>query len=745
MLHERGPFFDGPVRAVGTSAEGFLVRETGLDLNYVAWPLAAAAAFSLLGRIASWLKADGARSWLLGRMGFREAAARPAPGWVGPVLQTVESLSGSLVWLVLCLGALLAVPKIPTTISHLPLGLELERVRPYLGVFEDLAPWALLVLGSITLIRLAAASFPVVLSVAPVPYLRLSALGVSYIVLAKGGVLDTAFNAHSPQLLLAVAAALGLSYFSTVLRTVPDQELGANVLRVNPTRIADGAELGAVLVAAIAGAVFTWGLLNSLPVLSAALLDHWTTYYFGETTLFHFGQLFDSRFLLAVPVLALGVTAGLPKSPRFQAAANYRPLATAVGLSIAGCVFWIVGARFASLGHGYLLIGATAAAGLFSAALSQLAHYATSAPSKPVADLARWMSGSAARGFLLGASIAVYGLVARPVFYEMLRFAPIFEWLVIITVAAVSLSRITNRAKDAAEATEVPPVASTDWGRHGQTIEELPDSRFEEMLDLHRKFGSSGEWRPIWTYLLELMYLNGVSPDEVPVVFEPMRRGFASSGGRRQWYDKLLQLSRRREAALSETLRRAETALSRAPATLGAIDGPTLLAVGERFVTEGEEPDQIAAFLAAAYWQQGVSLSQAVELWFPIMIHEEAAVLWFHLPRTRAGVRLRNEERRRRIVDGAIAHLFGEGDHLHLPVAISAGDALLYSKPAGGGPDAVAGPLRRGQAVEILEEGQPSHRVRTTDAVVGYVTADELVRQPLLPKDCSGEGKHERA
>lgn len=736
MLHERGPFFDGPGRAVGISPDGLLVRETGLNLNYVSWPLAGAAMLSLLGRAASWLRAEGTRSWLLGRIGLREAAARPAPGWVDPVLQTVGRLSGSLAWLVLCLGALLAVPKIPTTISHLPLDLDLEGVRPYLGIFADLAPWAFLVLASITLLRLAAAAVPSIGAIVPVPYIRLSALGVSYIVLAEHGVLDTAFNAHSLQLLAAVAAALGLSYSSTVLRRIVSQGAGADSSKVNPAWIAGGAELGAVVLAAFAGAVFTWGLLNSLPVLSAALLDHWSTYYFGEASLFHFGQLFDSRFLLAVPVMALGLTAGLPKSPKFQRVASYRPLAVAVGLSVSGCVCWIAGARFAPLGHGYLLIGATAAAGLFSAALSQLAHYATSAPSKLMADLARWMSGSAARGFLLGASIAVYGLVVRPVFYEMLRFAPVFEWLVIITVATVSLNRITNRAKVVAEATPVQPTAWTEWGRHGQTIEELPDLRFEEMLDIHRKFGSSGEWRPIWTYLLELMYLNGVSPDEVPVVFEPMRRGFASSTRRRRWYDKLLPLNRRREAALSETLRRVEVALSRAPAAPGAIDEPTLRAVGERFVAEGEEPDHLAAVLASAYWQHGGSLTQAVELWFPLMIHQEAALRWFHLPRARAGVRLRNEERRRRIVDGAIAHLLEQGDHRCLPVAISAEDVLLYSKRTGEGPGAVRGTLRRGQGVEVLEEGQSSLRVRTTDAVEGYMLADELVRQPLLPRDC---------
>ena len=171
----------------------------------------------------------------------------------------------------------------------------------------------------------------------------------------------------------------------------------------------------------------------------------------------------------------------------------------------------------------------------------------------------------------------------------------------------------------------------------------------------------------------------------------------------------------------------------------------SIRATSAGFVEENGEPDALAVSLAAAYWQSGAELDRAVELSFPIVTLLDERPRWYHPPWTRPELRRRNRKRRQAMVEGVIEHLFHDGSHERLPVAIPSKTAMTSAKARGNGSAKASGHLPPGLAVEILRENEGVYLVRTSAQARVYVATDELVRQPLLPKDSdSREERHER-
>ena len=640
--------------------------------------------------------------------------------------------------LALLLGAILAAPSMFEAIFTAVGGTATGELRDYMEISRPLASWALLALAPFALAHLAALRFPTVGRIVRLPRLLLLTLGASYVILAGEGVLATAFAFDGSHILLAAIVAHGLAYLAGVVRRAAAETEtrlpGGSV----PTRaVAGGSDLAASAAAACAGAVLVWGTLAALPRLSATLLDDPSTEYFGRSSLDLFGHLFEGRHLLAGLIVVFVMSRWLPSAIKSASLPDYDPLARAVTLTLLGAAIWTVGAYMVPLGQGFLLLGAVIAAGLFSLALSQIARYARHAPSPLMSDIAKWLSDSTVRGFAVGASLACYALFLRPLFYGMLWFAPIFEWLVVLTISLVFLSRIRSRVGSGPETSE--PAAWTSWERHRQTVEDIPDARFETILGFQRRFIESGEWRLLWRYFLELMYRNEAPLQAIQAAFRPMRRCFVADSTRRFWQVGLPRSRELRETALSETLHGIKAALSSPPAPLKSVDEPQLVEAGEPFVREGGEPDSLAATLIAGYWQGGASLNQAIGLWFPLMTFVDSSARWFELPRARTRVRRRNRERRQEMVSGAVAHLFGREDQGCLRVAIPDRGTAVFSKPIDTRANPVRNALTRGCAVEIISEDRSGYMVRAPDDVEGYVAKRDLVRQPVLPGDNNGQ------
>ena len=377
---------------------GPLFRHTGLDLQYLVWPLVASAALGLLGIAVSRFSEEQ----ILGRFMSPIMLSETARDRLSASLPKVRRTLVDSAWFILLMGALLAIPRIPDTVSGYE-HIDADGLRAYLQVFGNLASWTAWFVIPFLAARAVAGSMPEVDRIIGFPTVRLASLGAAYVLLSRDGILSTAFGFDGSAILTMAVAAQGLFYLAAMLG-----RLGATSGQWRATSAVDSAAFAggtrsiAVLCMSLAGAGLIWSMLDALPSVNAVLLDYRGTSGLGETGAFYFSQLFDSSRLIAGLVLVLGVTIGAPGALRSADLERYVPLAGSIGYATAGCLIWLIGADLSTIGHAYPLIAAIAASGFFSLSLARLAGYVTTFPNSTLSGFAKWLSGSASRGFLPG-------------------------------------------------------------------------------------------------------------------------------------------------------------------------------------------------------------------------------------------------------------------------------------------------------------------------------------------------------
>ena len=390
----------------------------------------------------------------------------------------------------------------------------------------------------------------------------------------------------------------------------------------------------------------------------------------GGWTPFYFSQFFEARHMVAGLIMALGFARILPATKEDAAGTHYRPLLKAGAYALSGYTAWLVAAKLASLGHGYPLLGAAVAGGLFAAAAAMVVRSLAPGSGGVLTDTARWLSQSTFRAFFLGASLVLYGLLLRPLLYEALWFAPAYEWLVVLAFAFVPFNRLRKgvRAEIVAEAALTASWPS--WSRHCQVSEERRDARMTELVVLQQRFVNTGEWQQVWHYLVGLLLRNETPVESIPTVFAPMRRCYLESVTPRLRRRNKKVTGKHREAALADTMARAEATLSLPSAPLETVDEARLREVATPFLDQGGGPEQLAVTLTSSSWQRGADLGSAASRWFPLMTLVDdpvsgdgigAYLRWIFWRIFRKGTPRWDRERRQGIVDEAASHLFGEG------------------------------------------------------------------------------------
>ena len=185
---------------------------TGVDLGFLFLPLALWACLLLLSRFF----APEGPAWDPARTGKR---------WVFSALPFAQRLLSDMAWFALVLGLLAAVPTMTSAISNRPGGPELASFEPYVQVFGSMALWGSVVLAPVALARAIAETRPGFGALLPSPWSRLAFIGVSYVLLANGGVLNLAFGFQGFTYWLALAIALGLGYVALVIRNRLNERL----------------------------------------------------------------------------------------------------------------------------------------------------------------------------------------------------------------------------------------------------------------------------------------------------------------------------------------------------------------------------------------------------------------------------------------------------------------------------------------------------------------------------------------
>ena len=195
----------------------------GVDLGFLSLPLAVWVCLLLLSRFAM----------LASRTELDGLAWGPArgTGWrLSWALPFAQRLLSDLAWFALVLGLLTAVPTMTSAISNRPGGPELASFEPYVQVFGSMALWGSVVLAPVAVVRAIAEVRPGFGVLLAPPWSRLTVIGVSYILLANGGVLNVAFGFQGFTYWLALAIALGLAYGALVIRNRLNAPLQARFL-----------------------------------------------------------------------------------------------------------------------------------------------------------------------------------------------------------------------------------------------------------------------------------------------------------------------------------------------------------------------------------------------------------------------------------------------------------------------------------------------------------------------------------
>ncbi len=133
-------------------------------------------------------------------------------------LPFVQKLLWDLAWFALVLGLLTAVPTMTSSISNRPGGPELASFEPYVQVFGSMALWGSVVLAPVAVARAMGEARPGFGVLLPTPWSRLAFIGVGYVLLANGGVLNVAFGFQGFTYWLAFTVAIGLAYVALVIR-----------------------------------------------------------------------------------------------------------------------------------------------------------------------------------------------------------------------------------------------------------------------------------------------------------------------------------------------------------------------------------------------------------------------------------------------------------------------------------------------------------------------------------------------
>ena len=559
-------------------------------------------------------------------------------------------------------GVGLAYPIRPTPSSPVELEpepptaeLDPETMSAYMGILHNLSNWAVLVLLAFGLVRVVGIFRPTVERVFGFPIARLVILAVVYVTLSETGVVATALGVNFSQAMSILTLALGVSYAGTILRNITGLDI--------PGRFGPPAArvfgLSGALAQSAAWALAVWVVLNHMPVVNATLLDHSRTRQYGADYLPHFGSLFDLRFTAAALCFATALALSLPRTLVDKTSRRFLPALAALVSCAAGYIIWAAGVSLSSLGHGFVLGGAVVAAGMYSLALSYLATYCINSPNRMLADLAGWLAASKLRGFILGANVAFYGLLLRPVLYDFLWLAALYEYTALLLLMLMVLMRVLNRMRVVDEADGPAAPAGADWSHHLQAIEAKPDRRTELTAALRQRFVDHGEWKPLWTYLMGLLYRGEASLDSIRDACRPLRN---SAAGPRFW-NLLARWKRnrsRRMTALEESLGSVEQALASSVTPLSAIHEEALREAAIPYIESGAEQDALAVALISAHCQRGDDVGQAVDRWFELLDAPDPSQGWFKLPKLRSGDWSSDRSRRLQMVEGAISQLFSD-------------------------------------------------------------------------------------
>ena len=315
---------------------------------------------------------------------------------------------------------LVAVASLPSAVEPALADLSSAESEAYLSTASALLGVTAALFIPFAFLRAVGTFVPLVDRSVGFPTTHLFLFILVYVVFSQSGLLATLVEFNPSQAMAVLSQALVISYLASVLRNVAS--IGMSGRFGGPAVIT--LELASMVAQSAAWALATLVVLNHLPVVNAVLLEHSQTRQAGIEILPLFGSLFGARFLIAALCFVTVVAFALPRHRADSIFERHSSMLAALILAAAASLAWVIGTSMQGLGHGFVLGGALAGAGMYLLALSHLARYAVHFSNRTVADIAGWLAASKLRAFVMGMNAAFYLLMLRPVVYEYLWLAP---------------------------------------------------------------------------------------------------------------------------------------------------------------------------------------------------------------------------------------------------------------------------------------------------------------------------------
>ncbi len=577
-----------------------------------------------------------------------------------PTPRLLPAFRGGLVlleaaWITVALDAVAGLPSAVETVLVDHFKQDAAIAAAYLeGLRGLVSTQAFVVLLPLAAMRVAGVFWPAVERAFGFPVGRVAILGGVFALCSDGGALPAALGVTTSQIMTVLTLALALSYGASVLRNVSAIEI---THRFGPAA-SEALSLAGSATTAVAAGMAVWVLLNHLPVANAALVDHESTRAFGRDALPYFNVFFDARETVAALMVAVAFVLSLPWSKGDRTRADHRPLLNAVCYGATGCLAWAAGSTLSPLGHGFVVISAAVAAGMFALSIAQALGHSVTPRSVTLGSLSRWLTTSRLRTFVLGASAAAYVLMLRPVVYEALWFAALYEYIALLALLVLALVFVLDLLGRDSEAPEAREPEWNEWSHHQQTLESKEDPRSTLTADLRREFIEFGEWKPVWNYMMGLLYRNGASRTWMYDVCRPLRLG-AVSGSPLAFLRRSSLRRLGRQSALDEALRRVDEALGAPETVKRQVTEDELRSEAVQFVDTGAGIERLAIALIVAQGQRGGDLQAAIDRWFPLLDAPDPSTARVWMPWARSSARLRDRGERIGLLNRASAEIFG--------------------------------------------------------------------------------------
>ena len=733
------------------SDDAYLAAYTRFSLPFLVAPFTLAYLLLLAGDMAYWLTQGRGFRFLL-RATRVDARSHKARLRRRIAVNMAQSLLHGTALVVILDALLIGIPRTAEVIAEQSGFDRVSTVLPYLTVLEDLVPWAIGVGAFFVAAQTLGRAWDALRWAFPVPFRGLSSLASVFSLVSPRGLLSVAYDVDvSAVWPLAFAGAVLLYGAASIQRLSPHL---ADWFAVDSQRWLATRRMLTFL--SVAGGIVAQFLLlaaplNALPAVISYLTDNGVSLLFGIDLPQVLTSLHDSRFLVA------GLVAGVFNLRSLtsygpEGLGRYVPLLEAAGLGAASAAVWFVGAELSDLGRGYQLSGVMAATGLAVVAIARLAPYTALVSSRLLADTATWAAQSNVRMFALGASVAYYGLFLRPVLYQRLSFALLYEWIAVCSIGLVLLLK-TSKIVAGDLAVAAPPSSWPVWERHSQKIAQISDTYFSSVANRFRRYVGTGDWREVWAYVLAVLLRNDVTPQAASTVLAPIIRHRNKKPGWLWWPGKANAVRERWQLARAELVEEAidamEALMRRPGGRLRPLAEASVHDASVRFV-QGEDGIELSTMLTVSMWQQGAQLHDAMFAWYWLLLHEDRPRRLYHVGWLKSRLMQGNETRRRELIDQAMARAFGEAQAPPKDVALITQDiSLMGSYDADG--KAIAPRLLAGSAVEVLELssnalGGPmvSHRVKTLNNVEGYVNPRSMELMKSLLRDRYGAPTNRR-